>query len=297
MKKDVLTLVTALLGLSFCCAGLQAQAPVDKRSNPEASLRALLDQEQPGDVRTVSRVLRFFDRELEGMDTAVVDRCFVVFDHFLDRVVAAESELFQDVPFPEQEALYELQHGGPEAEETASPRQKGYLARWAALGLSLDVDTGSYELRKDEHVLFETFGARVSGTLKVYLKQRAREYQEGFWRDGALTISPRAVAERIVFWEDFLHENPTFVPGKQVLKEMIKGLTRVLLRGVHNTPPFDPESHCLNEPFREAYHFLVQRTQSRVGNLVRRYVTILKANGFRESETSQAFLDEVLPGD
>jgi hypothetical protein len=259
---------------------------------PEA-FRTYLSALNTRELGSVSKGVDYFTQKLPGQDKKLVDACFIELDGFIDRVVEAENETFQTRTHEEQNGLYEAMLD-PNLE--ASPQDRTYLKTLSDNCLVLGVEEGSFFVKKDESAVFKKVQDQVTAGMKAFLAQKEKEYREGFWSDGGLVVTPKTLAERVVFWEEFMKQNEGFVMISDGFRSEVQNLTQVLFTGVDNTPPFDYETHLLHDLFKEAYQFLIeQHPESEAGKMMKPYYELLANNGFKESEESKKYIEAFIP--
>ena len=134
---------------------------------------------------------------------------------------------------------------------------------------------------------------KLSPAMQVYFSQKQKEEMEGTADDGGLLVEPKVLAERIIFWEDFLTKNPTF-RWKNSLEADNRSTTYFLINGLDNTPTFSYETKSLDTSFRTAYRFLIDtHGQTKIGKLITEYYAILSKTNLKDSPKAQEFRAKV----
>jgi hypothetical protein len=136
----------------------------------------------------------------------------------------------------------------------APPEMIAYHKELASHGFGIGMTEGSTFILQNRDFLKGYFYDKVSEPMKKYLVQKNKEAKEMFSSDGGLLISPTRLAERVIWAENFMKENPNFHPKlMEELKWSKKSYLTFLLEGMDNTPLFDYETKELSPDFEEAY--------------------------------------------
>jgi hypothetical protein len=166
---------------------------------------------------------------------------------------------------------------------------KDYYAELKKHGFDLEVEEGYVyaTMQPDFHKKY--FYATFSPAMQVYFTQWGKEYKEGTVSDGGLVITPKELAQRLVFWEEFERQNPNFIWTKEV-KQKQENYTYILINGMDNSPTFDYDSKRLQDDFKDAYRFLAEENKSsKTAELFKEYYAILSKTEFKDSPQAQKF--------
>jgi hypothetical protein len=168
-----------------------------------------------------------------------------------------------------------------------NPKAKDFLNNMQRNGFTLAIEDGTAYVKVDYDFYLQQFAPYVSGTMKSYLQQSDKEEKEGYMSDGGLTISPSSLADRIVFWENFLQQHPGFSFGALIQSKLVE-YTTFLLEGVDNTPLFRYNSKELNPAYQTAFEHIENRySNSKLASLVKPYFIALQQ---RDSKKQQQLL-------
>ncbi len=241
---------------------------------------------------SVSKATNYLNENLKDADKNIVDKCFIRLDKFVEEIAQSESEKLQILEFEEQSIVYNLLIGHEdENSKKATQKHKDFVKNLKDNSLKIGAAEGTFFVEKDETSIFKKIENSVSPTMKIFLAQKAKEQKEGSFSDGGLVISPKMLAERVVFWEDFIKKNKGFVMITDEFVFQFQNLTEVVLTGVDNTPVFDYETEKLNDGFKEAFLFLMEKhPNSDVTKLVKPYYEALEKNGFKKSDETEKAL-------
>ena len=171
---------------------------------------------------------------LEYMEMMTMNAHKSVFQEGVDysplvRIEATETN--SDIPEELQEAYMKIHENGFRVRETE----------------------GMFVLELNPFFVQETFYPYVSPTLEIYLQQLGKENLEGFAEDAALAIPYESLVQRVIWWEEFLH-NTRGTAVEPLAKEQYDKYFICLTIGMDNTPAI--ESEQLSPYFQQAYTYL-----------------------------------------
>lgn len=118
----------------------------------------------------------------------------------------------------------------------------------------IDQAEGMYFIKANPAYIEQNFYMYASPTMEIYLRQLAKENQEGFAKDAAISIPFEILVQRVIWWEDFsdsIHHGPLKATARTNYKNYLTFLTV----GLNNTPAINHEDKP--EPyFIDAYAYL-----------------------------------------
>jgi len=248
------------------------------------------------DGNSISKAAAFYKEKLKGADTKLTDECYAKFAEFYEKVMFKLDETFSAKEEKDQIKIYEFfAPSDQKSEGEMTQAQKDYAQFLKTNGLRIETTEGTFFVYKDGKYLNDTFKDFVSSSMKEYLAQKEKENKEGYASDAGLTILPKDITERIIFWENFVKKNPDFIYTKEQ-KDSITFMTLDLLIGMDNTPVFDYETNKLSETFKEGYKFVIEKhPDSEIGKIIKEYYAILEKNGFKDSKDRLAFISKHTP--
>ena len=91
--------------------------------------------------------------------------------------------------------------------------------------------------------------------MKTYLVQQNKEDKEGFSEDAGLMITPKQLAQRVVWWEDFFLNNPYSLISPRAKANWIMYLD-VLLSGMDNSPVVEYTDNTISTDYQTAYEYM-----------------------------------------
>ena len=96
-------------------------------------------------------------------------------------------------------------------------------------------------------------------------------------------VSPIVIAERIVFWENFLIKNNQFIYLKKI-NELLKNYKEVLVEGYGLSTVVESETKKMSEDFQYAYEFMAKNHNStEFGKFIKECYKIWEKNNFKDN--------------
>ncbi|WP_338764248.1 hypothetical protein WAF17_21335 [Bernardetia sp. ABR2-2B] len=177
----------------------------------------------------------------------------------------------------------------------ASSEMMSYHNELANHGFGIGMVEGSTYILQNRDFLKGYFYDKVSEPMKEYLIQKNKEAKEIFASDGGLIISPTRLAERVIWAENFIKENPDFYPKlMKELKWSKKSYLTYLLEGMDNTPLFDYQTKEITQDFAEAYQTVTSSySDTETAAIIKPYYEAIKNNNTdKQKELIEKYQDE-----
>lgn len=112
--------------------------------------------------------------------------------------------------------------------------------------------------------------------------------------DGALKVTPDALAERIVKAQAFIKDNPNFSKIAEV-KTISQNCLALYLLGADNTPAF-PSGKKLNDKFLKSYQLSATKYKAApLGTVMTEYLNVLKQSKFMKTNQITDFVKKQQP--
>ncbi|WP_375560045.1 hypothetical protein ACE193_20355 [Bernardetia sp. OM2101] len=172
----------------------------------------------------------------------------------------------------------------------APPEMMSYHNELASHGFGIGMTEGSTFILQNRDFLKDVFYDKVSESMKKYLVQKNKEAKEVFSSDGGLMISPTRLAERVIWAENFMKENPTFHSKlMEEVKWSKKSYLTYLLEGMDNTPLFDYQTNQLSSDFEDAYQTVTSSySDTETAAIVKPYYEAIKNKNTKKQEELMA---------
>ncbi|MFC6996422.1 hypothetical protein [Rufibacter roseus] len=283
MKDSFYILLTALLIFGSCQQKSKnteqgTQAPAQVRQEEQSILHPLLAEYgqfltrlDSGKVENMSVAAEKYKELFKGQNTSLADSGYVLFEKFYNRVDNTINENYNEEKY---DSL--VIHQGLSKSLQKSKELRTYDRHLNKNGFKLAMTEGITYLKQDRNFVKKHFYTFLSPVLKVYLSKLNKENIEGFADDASLTIAPRQLADRVIWWEDFVKANPEFILVEEA-KENVQDYLTTLLVGMDNTPVLEHGDNRLNSYYAEAYHYLLkERPNSKAAKAVKPYFQALQ---------------------
>ncbi|WP_291723965.1 hypothetical protein [Bernardetia sp.] len=212
------------------------------------------------------------------------DEGFLVFNNLYNSLLINLGEQhFQDTEKTgDYEKYYSIAgiYNGYNDGKDASPEMLAYNKELASHGFGIGMEEGSTYFLQNRDFLKGYFYDRVSPAMKEYLVQKNKEAKEVFASDGGLIISPTRLAERVVWAEKFMKENPNFHPSLNEVIELDKKMYfNALVFGMDNTPLFDYQTKEIDPEFEKAYQIVTSSySDTETAAIIKPYYEAIKNN-------------------
>jgi hypothetical protein len=244
------------------------------------------------DCKVIQQGMDRFREKMQGKPDHIVDQGVPVLDWYIDSTVLhLNTALSQSKDFPDFEKLGYPDENGKDHVPAPSTQKK--IEEWKACGLYLDFPEGMITINANPGLTTPVLDPLVTPAMKTYLEQRAKENKEGWSVDAALIITPQQLAERAVFWDEFLVQNPTFayVPRIRTLAEWY---ANDLITGQNNTPALGYEGGILDPEFKKAYEWVLkEHPKTETARKVQEWYDILKASAWKQSKKSDEYVNKL----
>jgi hypothetical protein len=284
--------VPALLFVFIFSCKQQKQEKVEKDSTPPVvaapvknnaveTYNTFVAKLDTSKVASVLIAAKQFDSLFANADSIRADSAFVVFNGFYDKVLnyLNEQHLTDGVNY----TAYVEGKNAVKGRKSAS--SDAHIKTLRENGFTIDMSEGSTYVRQDRRQISRYLYPHVSSAMKAYLVQSDIELEEGFVEDAGLVITPIALSKRILFWEDFLRNNPFFSFTQQI-KQNQKGYYTFLLEGIDNTPLFDQGTQHLNSAYKAAFEFILTTSpQSDLAGHIKPYYAALTKNDLKTAKS------------
>ena len=156
--------------------------------------------------------------------------------------------------------------------------------------IHLDSLDGSYSLEPNNGCLLLKFGDRLTTAYRSFLALRSWERTRWMAGGSQYVIPHDSLAARIILWENFIHQHPTFVSIREAQEQYTQSLGD-FLAGTNHSVVFDPETYLLIDSSRVAFESLILKNpESESAEIVKAYLGVLEATDYRYSEKIDSFL-------
>jgi hypothetical protein len=204
------------------------------------------------DVETATEAAKKYQELFKGEDVAARDKGFIIFNNHYESLDRTINKLHEK-DTTDFEPLITL-----DASEDNLPvpqKLRAYSEKLKRNGFVVSSTEGMSYIQQDRDFIIKWFYSFVSPVTKEYLQQVNKENKQGFQEDAGLTIEAEEYVNRLVWWENFIRENPDF-PLVAKAKDHRKYLLTFFLEGMDNAPVITYETNTLDDYYKTAYSYL-----------------------------------------
>ncbi len=256
-------------------------APVESRISYEEELSAL-----PLTEASSLRALELFRDVYDSNDSTENDKALLTYLGFQTKLLDfLNNHIGDDQEFYEQ--LNTL------TGDSVAPEAVAYNKKLHTQGITLGQSEGYVYYQLYPETVGAYFRKGLSPSTKEYFQQFTKETNHPYSEDGGLTLSVKALADRLMFWDRFLTAYPGHVFAVEA-KERYNAYLYSFLMGEDNTPAFNSESHKLEQEFSEAYVYVSKKYPgTKTARLINEYLTVLTDNRNTYNDKIRKFVQNV----
>ncbi|MFT3753380.1 MAG: hypothetical protein QM800_11085 [Paludibacter sp.] len=239
--------------------------------NPKITeFKAFVEQLDSSDMTSAVKAADKYKEIFSAQPALLCDSGFVVFQALYDSLEQNLSTKHQNDTTNYEPLLYNEQASVPQ-------NLKDYRKNLQQNGFKISASEGVTYIEQDRSFIARNFYALVTPAMKSYLSELQKENKEGFAIDGAISISPRQLVDRTVWYEKFMSENPDFV-FKENCKNYQKAYLTYLVSGYQNTSLYaDEAAKELSDFYVNAYNYLASKfSDTQLAQMVAPYYEALK---------------------
>jgi hypothetical protein len=250
--------------------------------NPKITeFKAFIAQLDSSDAASVTKATEKYKQLFAGQSTLLCDSGFVVFQALYDSLEMNLSNVHQNDTTNYEPLLFGDQAVVPQ-------KLKDYRNNLKINGFKISSSEEVTYIEQDRNFLVRNFYTFVTPVMKDYLNELQKENKEGFANEGEITISPKQLVDRNVWYEKFVYENPGFVFIRNC-KDYQKAYLTYLLCGYENTKLYvNEDTKDLSDFYLTAYNYLMSKySGSQTAQTVSPYYEALKQ---KQTSSAQSIL-------
>ena len=240
-----------------------------ERINPKLlEYKTFIKQLDSVDATSIPKALAKFKEVFKGQSFGLCDSGFIMYQSLYDTIEVKLNEKLQK----DTTNLNPVFNNEP-----LSKKLKDFCQQLRINGYKLSDSEGTAYIEENRNYVAQNFYPFLSVTMKAYLSEIQTENNEGFVRNGSISISPQKHVERVIWYEKFINENPNFVYVDKC-KSYNKAYLSYLMRGYKNTTLYEnKQTKELSEYFINAYDYLLANySGSQTAGLIKPYYEALK---------------------
>jgi len=285
MKSRTLTLLAIVATLAACHGTKKPDQPDQKpqknhlegypHGGPAVQAYSrYLTTLDTADLSTTQPAYREFKRLFIGQPAEVADTGFMLFYIYLRHLntdTAAVQKLVGSYPLDTLAAAEEM-------DEPLSARHKKARQILADNFFIVHEDEGMGYLVPGWRLMPHYFASYITPTMKEVIAQSAKDDKEGFQNDAGLTMQPRQLAARTVWWERFMARNPHHIYFEWA-KSNYNLFLYAMVAGMDNTPVTDYDNADRITPFFDTAYQMIRDSfpDSRTNTVIAPYWQAIRA--------------------
>lgn len=255
----------------------------------------MADFKQIGEKEDLNKIIGFVDENIKSLSRENA----TIMVKGLEEVQATYLEDFQERYFDSQvqENLLKAFNSGIEVEDFIEKidddRLVGLLKETKKLGYRIEMAEGSFFPIVD-YGFYERYSSCVTEDMEEYINIRAIESTEVPARDAALVISWKELVNRAMDQENFINKYPESIRLEEV-RELFATYSKLIFRGLDNTPLFDHVDNSLNEDAKKDYLEVIQGEEnSKLIGKLKAFMELVERHDYRLTEGVDNFRKEAI---
>lgn len=252
--------------------------------NPKVTeLKSYISQLDSTDMTSVTKASSKYKEIFANQPNSLCDSGFVVFQNLYDSIEHSLSKLHENDTTNYEPLFVDI--------ETEIPQKlKNYQKQLAQNGFKLSTTEEITYIEQDRNYVAKNFYTFVTPEMKSYLSELQKENIEGFAINGSITISPRQLVDRTIWYEKFISKNPNFIYIDNCINYR-KAYFTYLMTGYENTTLYsNVETKQLSDYFKRAYDYLkLKYANSETTQMVLPYY---KALELKQTSNAQAIIKD-----
>ena len=260
----------------------------------------------PNDITTLDKSVNRYRQLFEKSSAFTKDTAFIVFWRYY--VTVADSlgaKYVQDEKynsFINIKGFDEKSSKNEKLKQTLLNRNKNLnendfqiLKRINHYGYKFDMIEGVILVSvADPRFILNNFSGLISHSLKLYITKVLEEIDTAGNPDAAINNSPDEIANRLLWWENFINNNPDFFLIDDCYSTY-DGYLYTLMLGTVSNPAFNSTDQKLNEKFKKAYEKIINHHKgTKAATMITQYYNILKKNNFINNKEAVKFAEKFL---
>lgn len=241
-----------------------------KVENPKiTAYKSFVLQLDSVDSKSLQLAVDEFKRVVAGQSLDLGDSAYVVLQNFADSLEYELNIQLQNDTLTDFEAIL------------LNKKPTGALLKLVnelkMSGFRLNAIEGTVYIALDRKFVLSQISMHLTEPMQRYIQQIDIENKEGFLNDASICISANKYVERLIWYENFIKENPSFLLVDNC-KNYKKAYLTYFLTGIDNTQLYENEEDMKLAPyFVKSYNYVLKTyPDSELSQLVAEYKTAIE---------------------
>lgn len=283
MKIKYITLLLGVCLLSACQSSKKEEKAANNYNVDESvtnttehpkitELRRFISTCDTTDITSASALINKYKEIFSGQSIGLCDTAYTIYQAYIDRLDKMLNDSLQ-IDTTDYSPLFE---SGKPAKHLVT-----YKTRLNQNGFKLTNSMGLLYVEQDRGYVAKNLYPFLSPTMKMYLDEIKRENEQGFALDDQISIRPKQLVDRILWYDNFLKTNTAFL-YLQNCKDYRKAYLTYLVTGYGKSKVTEDTGELIPY-FSEAYRYLAKYPDSDSYVLLQPYIDAL-----RQKQTQKA---------
>lgn len=236
-------------------------------------------------MESISLATKLYTELFEGQSPIICDSAFFQFNNLAENIVSKLNEKHEKDTADFWSLFIVDENNTP---PVIPNKLLSFNTNLKKNGLQLNHDDVSTWISIDGDFIETNFYQFLSNTLVKYLKQINYEDKNPYEIDAGLLISPQELCDRIMWWNNFILQNPNFEYLNYAVENK-KNYTSILFSGSDNTPLIDIQNIdnkiVIAKYYNDARTYLNKKyPESFIEKKLNSYHTAIQSNNLRKAK-------------
>jgi hypothetical protein len=301
-----LSFVVTTIFIVLCASNIHSQTNVLTTPDTLQEFQQYINSLDPNDISTLDKLVNRYRQVFENSSVFTRDTAFIVFWRFY--VTVGDSLGGKYVQDEKYNSFYNIKN----FDENSSKNEKlklslisknknltehdfAILKKLNHYGYKFDIIEGNILISiADSKFILKNFAGLISSGMKQYITKVIEEIDTAENSDKALTISVDEIANRLLWWENFINKNKDFLLIDDCVSTY-DGYLYTLMMGTDSSPAFNNGDQKLNEKFKRTYERIIKNSRgTKAAEIISKYYNILKNNNFIINDESVNFAQKFI---
>lgn len=273
-------------------------------SNPQEIYKQFIHSLNPLDIKNLDRAAAEFNKLFKGLSPNQTNSVFVEFwNYYLQTADSAANRLVYSKKYIQ---FAEIENYDTHPERYSELKNLKFrnltnndfeiLASLNHYGLKFGLTDGLLFINfsSPDYILNNLSGS-LSNSMKEYITQIFKEAGQKPMNDGKIILPLENIAERVIWWENFLKQNQNFVFISEC-KMTYKFYMSLLFSGDDETELTGYSKKSITENYLRTYKTIINKySGTKTAEVIGKYYKLLQENGFRVNREIESFAENFQP--